>query len=129
MNQLNTFILTIGLAVYFVLHSAQHHVLGPEWLRFYGKDLLFVPLLLAAVYHSTLLLGIQPRHLLRHTLAATLYSAIVFEYVWPRLSPNAHGDPADVVCYAVGGCCYAFGMILRRRIEKKEQILPSSQVV
>ncbi len=94
------------VGVYLGLHFMQHHGLGPEVLRFYGKDFLAVPLLLEAVGITAQLLGKPVALKYGQVLLAAIYMSLVFEWLLPRYADQYFGDWLDVVAYAAGATLY-----------------------
>lgn len=96
------------LALYFGIHFLQAHDIGPEVVRYYGKDFLFLPALMLCVRHAAQLGGITFHFAGKHLLIALLYTIAVFEILLPTLSSKYHRDPMDVAAYALGSViCYA----------------------
>jgi len=93
-------------SLYLVLHWLQVHALGPEWIRFHGKDLLLVPMLLLATEITGKLIG-KPVHLgLREVLLCLLYVGVAFELLLPKWGLAAPGDWRDVLAYSLGAWAY-----------------------
>lgn len=75
-----------------------------RWLRWYGDDLLFMPLVLTAALCAHRLGGagvawVLPR---RHGLAATMIAGGLFEGALPALAGHGTADPVDLVAYLAG---------------------------
>lgn len=107
MNKQSHIVFTALVGLYLALHFAQHNSLGPDWLRFYGKDLLMVPVLLLAVQIVCTEIE-RPFKMSIGTIAlSVMYVSLVFEVFIPWLRPNANGDWTDVLAYVAGGVLYA----------------------
>lgn len=99
--------------VYFVLHFLQNHGLGPEVLRFYGKDIILVPFLMLGINATMLSLDIKTRVGIKELILTILTCTIAFEFVFPKFGMAFEPDVLDVFCYIFGGSIY-YILFLRR---------------
>jgi hypothetical protein len=98
--------LLFATGCYFVVHWLQHHGIGHTVIRFYVKDLIFMPCLLITVKFSAGMLG-RGIHFTRHQVfGAWLYVSVVFEGFLPLISENYHADHYDIAAYALGSGLY-----------------------
>lgn len=113
-------ILALAL-IYLALHFIQHHQIGPEVLRFYGKDLILVPMLLGGIamagqfFNKAIPMGTK------EVIIAVVYCGLVFELVIPQVVENAHFDFIDLICYSIGAAIWHF-----KFIEKRQKIVDKS---
>ena len=75
-----------------------------RWLRWYGDDLLFMPLVLTAALFAHRLGGAGASWVLpvRQGLAAAVVVGALFEGVLPSLAGHGTADPVDLVAYLAG---------------------------
>lgn len=102
-------------AVYFALHYLQFSGAGPEWLRFYGKDMLLVPMLVTAVSLTGEMLGKPQRIGWREVVLTWIAVSVFFELFLPAFRDNIKGDPLDMVAYGLGAA--VFLIFLRKNNE------------
>lgn len=95
-------VVVVIVAAYFALHLMQHYALGPELLRFYGKDVLLVPVLASGVAISTGLAGMNIKITFPKLLLTGIYVAVVFEFILPHFGEQYHTDWYDLPAYALG---------------------------
>lgn len=95
-------------AGYFALHYLQHSGGGPEWLRFYGKDVLLVPILVTATSLTGEMLGRPQKIGWREVLLTWAAVSVFFELLLPAFRQNIAGDPLDIVVYALGAVIFLF---------------------
>lgn len=89
-------------ACYFTLHYLQYTGAGPAVVRFYGKDVLLVPLLTFATAIAAELFG-RPQKIGTKEIALTFAAvSVFFEGILPLLSDEVSGDPFDIAAYAAG---------------------------
>jgi len=103
------------VAAYFTIHYLQHGGYGPEWLRYYGKDLLLIPLLLSATEIAAQFLNKPVQIRLKEVVLAVVAVSLAFEWWIPAATGAGGGDPFDIVAYAAGGFLYAILVRLHRR--------------
>lgn len=81
----------------------QHYQLGFEWMRFYGKDIILVPLLLIGTQIIGNEIG-KPLQVSRAQITIIVaYVSLVFEGIIPWVKPEMNSDPMDILMYATGG--------------------------
>ncbi len=90
------------LLVYYILHYLQSLAIAPEWFRFHGKDLIFIPVLLLSTKGASALAGHRIHLGGKQIAAAVIYAIVVFEWLLPVLSKKYVGDWVDVGAYAAG---------------------------
>ena len=94
------------LAIYFTLHLMQARGIGPEYVRFYTKDLILIPLLIIATKLVLIVfqkkIGIGAKEI----VITTVYVSVAFEVFFPILDLASGGDWIDVCCYAFGALVY-----------------------
>ncbi len=95
-------VVVLMVGAYFTLHRMQYYAIGPELLRFYGKDVLLVPILAAGIAISSALAGMLIKITLPKLLLTGLYVAVVFEFILPYLGDQYHTDWYDLAAYALG---------------------------
>ncbi len=105
MSARRAYLLLLLLSAYYFIHWAQEHLAGPEWVRFYAKDLLFIPTLMLAVQGAGMLGGKVFQSGFRQIMLATVYSILVFEVFLPVFSERYAGDWKDALAYATGALC------------------------
>jgi len=98
-----TLILT---AFYFVLHYLQAHSVGPEFIRYHGKDLILVPLLILGIKTASAILGIPIQIRIKELIATILVCTFAFEIFFPKLGMAFAFDLVDVSFYFIGGIFY-----------------------
>lgn len=108
-------------AAYLALHYMQHHHTGPEVIRFYGKDLILVPMLLGATAMASNFLNKPIALGTKEAIIAVVYCGFVFELVMPRLVENVHFDFIDLICYSIGAAFWHF-----KFAEKRHKIVDKS---
>jgi hypothetical protein len=81
---------------------------GPEFLHFYGGDILFVPILMTSVKIVKWLFDFSFRVNKIEVAIAVVYSSVVFEWLLPNEGTNFVSDPFDIVAYAFGALLYVF---------------------
>ncbi|MGB6037232.1 MAG: hypothetical protein WBG42_13245 [Cryomorphaceae bacterium] len=81
---------------------------GPEFLHFYGGDILFVPILMTSVKIVKWLFNFSFRVDKIEVAIAVVYSSIVFEWLLPNEGTNFVSDPFDIVAYTIGALLYVF---------------------
>jgi len=97
-----------SMAAYFLLLSFQEFEIGYEWMRYYAKDLLFVPLLLTAIKISMNLLGTSVVMDTKKVVIAVIYAAVVFEFIVPLSRGMVFEvDLVDILAYAMGGILWS----------------------
>jgi hypothetical protein len=93
-----------GMSLYFVLHFFQESAMGPEWMRFYLKDLLFIPILLTAVKVTFLYFNVHFTPRTKEVVVAVIYSLVVFEWMVPKIRGIEFvPDVVDMLAYGLGG--------------------------
>lgn len=107
-------VVVLLVAAYFALHLMQHYALGPELMRFYGKDVLLVPMLAAGIAISTSLAGFSTCITLRNLLLTGVYAAMVFEVILPAIGNQYQTDRYDLAAYALG-VLTAWGLMEQNR--------------
>jgi len=88
--------------IYFALHYLQYSGEGPSLIRFYGKDLLLVPLLACATAAAAELSGRPQAIGIKEIVLTFIAVAVFFEGLLPVLSETVVGDPCDIAAYAAG---------------------------
>ncbi len=88
--------------LYFTSHYLQSHALGPEYLRFYAKDILLVPMLIYAIYITALLLGKELQIGSRHIWITFVAVSLIFEGILPVAGSQYSSDLWDVLAYFAG---------------------------
>lgn len=126
MTSREKYVFLIFTAVYFVLHYIQHHGIGFELLRFYGKDLLLVPFLMLGIKTTAYILGIKINIGLKELIATVLTCILSFEVIFPRLGMAFAPDLIDVFCYVIGGIFY-FILFLQKPDKKKSTYIFETQ--
>jgi hypothetical protein len=94
------------LSIYLLLHAAQVWGLGPEWIRFYGKDIILVPLLLLGVTRVQSIVNRKVDIRYKEIIILVIYVSIVFEVIIPLIRTNITSDIWDVVMYIAGAALY-----------------------
>lgn len=107
-------------AGYFVLHYLQFSGAGPEWLRFYGKDILLVPILITATSLTGEMLGKPQRIGWREVLLTWIVVSVFFELFLPAFREDIKGDPLDIAAYAFGAAVFLF--FLRQNNELRHSV-------
>lgn len=108
MNKKEAQTLFILAAIYLVLHYLQRHGLGPEFLRYYGKDLILVPILILGISSSITLLGKPAIIDLKELIITIVVCIIAFEFIFPAFGMAFERDWADILSYLAGGIFYYF---------------------
>jgi hypothetical protein len=106
MSKSEGWVLLFLLASYYLLHLLQSRVIDPEWLRYHGKDLIFIPTLLLSAKGAAALIGRELIIGFRQIIAAVIYTAVVFEWLLPTLSEKYVSDWIDVGAYVLGAGHY-----------------------
>jgi hypothetical protein len=75
----------------------------PPWIRSYGDDLLFLPLILTTALAAHRFSGAGAGWILpvRHGLAAVVFTGTIFEGLLPVLGRGT-ADPYDILAYLAG---------------------------
>lgn len=92
--------------IYLTLHFLQSHALGPEFVRFYAKDILLVPMLLFSVGIVSNSFSLQIELGNKEVCIAFLYCVLAFEIIIPTLSDFKSFDWLDIIAYALGAVVY-----------------------
>ena len=121
MNKKKAYKLFTLTAIYLVLHYLQTHGLGPEILRFYGKDLILIPILILGISSTTILFNIPVRIRFKELILTILVCIISFEFIFPRYGMAFERDLADILCYISGGLFYYIFFL--RSVEKHKNQL------
>jgi hypothetical protein len=98
------FLLMIFL--YLVIRWMRSVHFGPEFLHFYGGDILFVPILMTSVKIVKWLFNFSFGVNKIEVAIAVVYSSIVFEWLLPNEGTNFVGDPFDILAYTFGALFY-----------------------
>lgn len=107
------------VAAYLFLHYIQSHNVGPEILRFYGKDIILIPFLILGINASNDILKLNLVISLKELITTTLYCIIAFEIVFPTFGMAFEADIIDVACYIFGAILFYFAFL---KSYKKQQI-------
>jgi hypothetical protein len=94
------------LGAFFILHFLQKMGIGPEFIRYYFKDVILVPLLVIAIKMCGELLGRKLAVNKKELLITVVYVSVAFEWILPKLELAYPGDWIDVCCYAIGAWLY-----------------------
>jgi len=89
-------------ACYFGIHYLQHSGVGPDFVRFYGKDLILVPLLTCATMIAAELSGRPQKTGTKEVVLTFVAVSVFFEGLLPYFSEEASGDLFDIAAYAAG---------------------------
>ncbi|MCZ4409211.1 hypothetical protein O3Q51_10340 [Cryomorphaceae bacterium 1068] len=81
---------------------------GPEFLHFYGGDILFVPILMTSVKIVKWLFNFSFNVNKLEVAIAVVYSCVVFEWLLPNEGTNFVSDPLDIAAYIFGALLYVF---------------------
>ena len=121
MNKKKAYTLLTLAAIYLVLHFIQNHGLGPEILRFHGKDLILIPILILGISSTTILFEIPVTIRINELILTIVVSIISFEFIFPRFGMAFERDSADILCYISGGLFY-YIVFMRTSENHKNQI-------
>lgn len=96
--------LAVLLVLFGALRLGEATAVIPGWLRWYGDDLLFMPLVLTAALAVQRRAGAGAGWVLplRHGLAATVIVGGLFEGILPTLAGRGTADPVDLAAYLAG---------------------------
>ena len=108
MKKRETYAILLLSALYLMLHYLQNHGIGPEWIRFYGKDLILVPLLILGISSATALFQMPVRIRFNELVLTTLVCIITFEFMFPRFGMAFERDMVDILCYIAGALNFYF---------------------
>jgi len=104
------FTLLIGASVaYGFLVAGKYQVVQlPEILNNYGADFFCMPVMLSLALIIVRKIKRQPQLFFHggHTLACTIYVALCFEFLLPKLSNKFTPDSYDVLAYVGGAVVY-----------------------
>ncbi len=121
--RLSSYILLLLLCTYLFLHFGQHYNIGPTWLRYYGKDLILVPILLLGtkVIGNEINRPFSPTT--THIVVLVAYVSLVFEGIIPHIKEVGSPDLKDIFMYVIGGITYLiFNQTLSHKIKWKSSI-------
>lgn len=104
------------LSIYLMLHAAQVWGIGPEWIRFYGKDLIIVPLLLLGITRIQSILNRKIEIRGKEIILLVIYVSLVFEVIIPFIKTNITSDIWDILMYSSGAAFYY--LTIRFRLEQ-----------
>jgi hypothetical protein len=105
MNRIGWHIL-ICSAIYLLLHLFQNYAFGPEFVRFYFKDILLIPMLMFSIAVVSALFGFRIELGNKEILSAFLYCVLVFEVILPISRENLSADWFDVIAYGMGAILF-----------------------
>jgi len=121
MNKIEAHTIFVFTAFYLVLHYLQNHGLGPEIIRFYGKDLILVPLLILGINSAATFFHVPTKIRFKEVVLTIIVCIIAFEFLFPRFGMAFERDPVDILCYTLGGVFYYF-LFLRKADKHKNQL-------
>lgn len=108
MNKKEAQTIFIFTTFYLVLHYLQNHGNGPEIIRFYGKDLILVPLLILGISSATTLFQVPAKIRFKELVLTIIVCITAFEFLFPRFGMAFERDLGDILCYISGGLFYYF---------------------
>lgn len=106
----------IILSLYLLLHTFQMRGIGPEWIRFYGKDLIIVPLILLGTTRLQAILNRKIEIQKKEIILLVIYISLVFEVIMPLIKPGKTTDIWDILMYIAGAQIYY--LLFRSKTEK-----------
>jgi len=115
------FLLLIFL--YLAIRWARSISFGPEFLHFYGGDLLFIPILMTSVKIVRQLFNFSFAIDKMQVAIAVVYSSVVFEWLLPNEGTNFVGDPLDIAAYTLGALLYVF-VISNNKLDQTQRNKP-----
>lgn len=121
MNSIKGHTLFILAAIYLVLHYMQAHGIGPELIRFYGKDLIFIPILILGISSTMTVFKMNSKIRIKELILTILVCIVSFEFVFPTFGMAFERDLADISCYIIGGLFY-YILFLRSSDNHKNQL-------
>lgn len=99
------FLAAVSLYFFTLILQAGEH--GFEWMRFYLKDLIFVPIMLTAIKISAELFFRPISVGTKEVIIAVVYAVFVFEWLLPlRQGMEFALDWIDILSYSLGGMVY-----------------------
>lgn len=112
-NPIAVGILTFGLLLYL---AKLFQLNLPDWVQFYAADLLCMPLVLIVIL-ALLKYFYGNQHFiipLSAIVSLTVYYALFFEWLLPKISQRYTADWLDVLMYALGAL--AFYLLQRKNL-------------
>ena len=101
----------------------QFHSLGPEALRFYGKDFILIPFLMLGINVAMISLGIDAKVGIKELILTILTCSIAFEFIFPKFGMAFEPDVVDVFCYFFGGSIYYILFLRKVNLPETQYIL------
>jgi hypothetical protein len=105
MNKIGWHILACS-GIYLLLHLLQNYALGPEFVRFYFKDILLIPMLMFSIGIVSKLFGLRIQLGNKEVLFAFFYCVLAFEIIMPKIRDNHTLDWFDIIAYGAGAILF-----------------------
>lgn len=87
---------------YLLLHLLQSYGIGPELIRFYGKDIILIPFLILGINAANEILKLKLKISPKELIITTVYCIVAFEFVFPNYGMAFEADSVDILCYIFG---------------------------
>jgi len=105
MNKIGWHILACS-GIYLLLHLLQNYALGPEFVRFYFKDILLIPMLMFSIGIVSKLFGLSIQLCNKQVLFAFFYCVLAFEIIMPKIRDSLTLDWFDIIAYGAGAVLF-----------------------
>ena len=99
-------------------------LIGPELIRFYGSDFLFIPILMTSIKIIRSLFQFSFDVNTKEVVIAVVYASVVFEWLLPKQGTNFVSDLYDILAYCLGAIFYLTFVQSDRILRKKKTLSP-----